>query len=349
MLHFEERQQKEKENLEQLRKRTDRTKQEINERAKKEQERLDQMEKNTKEREFDLFKSSIMNQELQHEKDKLNNRYRKETADHILQLQEERALNDFKINKVENPYHFQFEVVEKLTAPTGELLAVYPDYRVYENKDERIRYIGLVENEWEQAYIRVVRNNKEHDVQLKAGEYANGIGVKTVLNSLETEHLIVEAGGVVLHASYIIHNGKAILFTAPSGTGKSTQAQLWEKHRQAQIINGDRAVVRVGDGQCMACGLPYSGSSHYCRNESAQLEAIVYLGQALKTDIKRLSGAIAFRKVWEGCSIAAWNREDTEKAINIVQTIVENIPVYQLECTPDISAVTALEKELYCL
>lgn len=137
----------------------------------------------------------------------------------------------------------------------------------------------------------------------------------------------------------------AILFTAPSGTGKSTQAELWKKYRNAEIINGDRAAVCVKEGKLTAEGIPFSGSSSYCSNRSVPLSAIVYLSQASETTIQILRGAEAFFKLWEGISVNSWVKEDVEHVSNVVQKVAEEIPVYHLSCTPDETAVTVLEEE----
>ena len=151
---------------------------------------------------------------------------------------------------------------------------------------------------------------------------------------------------MILHASFIEHNGKAVLFTAPSGTGKSTQADLWVKHRGTEIINGDRAVIRLIDGKAYACGIPFAGSSSYCKNATLPLAAIVYLGQAPETSIERMTPVAAFRKIWEECTVNIWDADDVELATNIVLDIIIQTPLYYLPCTPDESAILALENEL---
>ena len=58
---------------------------------------------------------------------------------------------------------------------------------------------------------------------------------------LGLETLLLKYDGLLLHSSFIRWRGEGILFSAPSGTGKSTQADLWVKYEDAEILNGDRA------------------------------------------------------------------------------------------------------------
>lgn len=272
-----------------------------------------------------------------------------EVAAHIPEqwmYSEDRMLSPFRVTEVTDPHDFYYEIVESLTPPAGELLASLPDYLVYEDREAQVRYIGAVQQGWEHAYIRAAHRGKEHLVQLKAGVYTQGTSAKTVLNTIQAEHLVAQVGGFVFHCSYIEREGKAILFTAPSGTGKSTQADLWETLRGIEIINGDRAVVRVTESGAFAAGIPFAGSSQICKNRTLPLEAIVYLGQAPQTTIRPLRGVEAFRRVWEGVSVNVWDKEDVTKVMDTVQQIVQSVPVFYLPCTPDESAVVALEQML---
>ncbi len=65
--------------------------------------------------------------------------------------------------------------------------------------------------------------------------------------------------GFLLHASAVSYNGKAYLFSAPSGTGKSTHASYWQNELGAAIINDDKPAIRLIDGVFYACGTPFSG------------------------------------------------------------------------------------------
>ena len=264
-----------------------------------------------------------------------------------LMYKDDRYLAPFAVDRVENPHIFTFELTDTITPPTGELVTAKPSFCVYDENGSETRYIGSVETGWQNAYMRVYHNGKNHTVQIKKDQYTSaGIGTSTVLSALAAEHLAVQTGGVVFHCSYIEKDGKAILFTAPSETGKSTQADLWHNLRDADIVNGDRAVIRVIDGRLYAAGVPFAGSSVYCNNRTVPLCVIVYLGQAPQTTIRKLRGYEAFAKVWEGISVNTWNKEDMEKASAIVKQVAEKIPVFYMPCTPDESAVIAVEKAL---
>ena len=93
-------------------------------------------------------------------------------------------------------------------------------------------------------------------------------------------------------------------------------------------------------------GVPFSGSSGICENVTLPLQAIVCLSQARETTIAPLTGIRAFRNIWEGCSVNLWNSVDVANATQTLLEIIRQVPVYQLSCTPDESAVLALEEKI---
>lgn len=259
---------------------------------------------------------------------------------------DEARLGPFAVETVTEPHVFRFAVREALDPPAGECIAAEPTFQLFSDGPRRIRYVGSVQHSLRGAYIRACHEGRRHDVQVLADKISERFGVKTVLNAIEAEHLIARAGGFVFHCSYIEWQGRAILFTAPSATGKSTQAELWHRLRSAEIINGDRAAVRVAGGEILAEGIPFAGSSDYCSNRSLPLAAVVYLGQAPVTSIRRMRGFEAFARVWEGCSVNTWDKEDVSMVSAAVEKLAASVPVYHLTCTPDESAVLALENVL---
>ena len=167
------------------------------------------------------------------------------------------------------------------------------------------------------------------------------------LELLAMEKYLLQENALVLHSSYIICEGKALLFSAPSGTGKSTQARLWEQYKNAKVINGDRSVLKCTEKGIYACGLPFCGSSQINWNESAPLVGIVLLEQAPKNEIERCSAAQATKKLFSECSVNYWNQEFVNQTFEVIEKIVGNVPVYKLKCDISKEAVEAVYREVF--
>ena len=119
-----------------------------------------------------------------------------------------------------------------------------------------------------------------------AERYRTGASVRAVLEAAGLFDIFADAGMLVLHSAYIVTPaGEAILFSGPSGIGKSTQAALWERFAGARTVNGDRALVRPVERT--VGGVFYAGTSGICQNVTAPLRAVVLLGQAAENRVVR--------------------------------------------------------------
>lgn len=151
---------------------------------------------------------------------------------------------------------------------------------------------------------------------------------------------------IVLHSAAVRTEKGVIAFTAPSGMGKSTQAQLWATHRGAEIVNGDKNALGLEKGVVMAYGLPFCGTSSICKPYQLPLRAIVLLEQASENTVVRQKGARAVISVLRNCMGHRVVREASNKLLEQVTALLEMVPVYHLACTPDVRAVQALEHAL---
>lgn len=238
------------------------------------------------------------------------------------------------------------DLTDEMPAPEGKLIFSDPGRLVFEDDGVTTSWIGPVQRSYADAHIWVRREKNTSTALFARRVMGDRISIRSVLNALEPEHLAVERGGFILHGSCICHNGKAIVFTAPSGTGKSTQAELWRIHRGAAVINGDRIMLRSGLCGWEAVGIPFCGSSGIRENRVLPLAAVISLSQAPITSIATLTGAKAFRRIWEGCTLQTWNRQDVDRCARYVEALLGSVPVLHLACTPDVSAVEALEAAL---
>ena len=194
------------------------------------------------------------------------------------------------------------------------------------------------------VYAVCIEENGERVNTWVSSGAANLLQLETIFVSLlAPEKLLIGEGEIILHSAYMLKDGKAVLFSAPSGTGKSTQAELWEAYRGTRQVNGDRSLlVKEADGW-YACGWPICGSSGICSNEAYPIQAIVMLQQARENKIKRLGIAAAVRKIVSQVTINMWNAEFQMQAIDLIQDLVMEIPVLELECDISEEAVSCLE------
>lgn len=169
----------------------------------------------------------------------------------------------------------------------------------------------------------------------------------TFFMHIPLEQILAERKAFILHSSAIEYNGEGILFTAPSGTGKTTHANLWVEHEGAEIINGDRTGIRCIDGKWIASGLPYDGSSRKFNPNIFPLKAIVVIRQGKENVIEPLRPAEAFRWILSETALYYWEKESADIVLEAIRNLVTEIPCYILHCRPDKEAVETVKKALF--
>lgn len=167
-----------------------------------------------------------------------------------------------------------------------------------------------------------------------------------LIDLISLESLLLDYHGMIVHSSFIRWRDKGLIFSAPSGTGKSTQASLWMKYEQVECLNGDRAGLRKVKGNWIAYGLPYAGSSGIYRNEAVPLGAIIVLKQSKENNLSRMKPSDAFRAIYPETLIHQWDAAFVNTAADYITELVTDIPVYLLSCRPDREAVSVLRDEL---
>lgn len=232
--------------------------------------------------------------------------------------------------------------------PTGaDTLREDPEEVVYRNGSEICRACRASPGKPPFSLLRYnLQAPQTAQLRIPEQEWYWAAGPNWLWHNMALPQLLPHFGALVLHGSFIKVGGKAIIFTAPSGTGKSTQAALWEKHRGAVICNGDKTGLRVKDGVLRAYGLPFCGTSGICCNTSLPAAAIVHLSQAPENTVARLSTIQAIQSVMQNVYADRCVPEEWQQVMNLVLDVVSAVPVYHLACTPDERAVAALEQAL---
>lgn len=172
------------------------------------------------------------------------------------------------------------------------------------------------------------------------------LSLGNLLRFLPIREFLLRFGTLFLHASQVVFQGRGILFTAPSGTGKTTQAKLWRQHRGAEILCNDRTLTRNVDGVWRTYGYPIDGSEPVRSNRVNFLGAVVLLKQGSENRVERLGPSKALPLLMRQVVIDCWSGEARTAAMELLITLMEDIPVYLLTCTPEEQAVETLEAKL---
>ena len=243
-------------------------------------------------------------------------------------------------------YTYHIREVHSLPIVSGKQIARRPDMEVIQDGNGEARLIGIKGNpEYYACYQERSSGKADIWVTKLVREFMPSDTVYSSLFALDRR--MIEHGGLILHCAYIGHQGKGILFSAPSGVGKSTQAALWEKYRNSVIVNGDRALLRKEEGKWLACGWPVCGSSGICKRMDVSIHAIVMLRQGKRNRVMRLSPIEAFRQLYPQVTVNQWNPEFVQAAMKGIEDLIMQIPVWQLTCDISEEAVQCLESVLF--
>ncbi len=146
-------------------------------------------------------------------------------------------------------------------------------------------------------------------------------------------------GGFLMHGALIEYEGRGYIFSAKSGTGKSTHIRLWQKAfgDAVSVVNGDKPIVRYVNGEFIAYGTPWCGKEGLGKNGNVTLSAICFLERAEKNTISSLSASDAVSRIFSQLLIPT-NVEDFDKLSTLLDKMLLSVPCYLLGCNMEIEA-----------
>ncbi len=150
---------------------------------------------------------------------------------------------------------------------------------------------------------------------------------------------LLKFNGILLHSSCVVLDGYAYLFSAPSGTGKSTHTQRWlSVFKSAKILNDDKPAIIVKDNICYACGTPFSGKTNLNLNEIYPIKGIAFLERSKDNWIVEMPQS---KKVFSilNQTLRPDEIEFMDNAINVIGNIVNTVKIYKFGCNISDEAV----------
>ena len=101
--------------------------------------------------------------------------------------------------------------------------------------------------------------------------------------------VLMQRGFLLMHGAVVEKDGEAYIFTAPSGTGKSTRLRFWmELFPDSTIVNGDKPLIRVTGSRAVACGTPWAGKEGWSSNIQVPIRAIYLLERAEEDSVSKI-------------------------------------------------------------
>lgn len=157
---------------------------------------------------------------------------------------------------------------------------------------------------------------------------------------------LLSHGGIMLHSSCVEKDGRAYLFSARSGTGKSTHTHLWlKKFPNARIINDDKPALICEDGIWYACGTPFSGKTDENINEKIPVRAVVFLHRSKINEVKKIAPAAAVPLFLEQ-TINPKRRDLAENMLENLDALLSSVPTLSLGCNTDTDAAETAYNEI---
>lgn len=152
----------------------------------------------------------------------------------------------------------------------------------------------------------------------------------------------------LMHAAVVAVDGVAYIFTAPSGTGKTTHTMLWKKHfgDRAVIVNGDKPLIRLQDGKVYVCSTPWKGKEELGLGPGAMFPVggICIIEQNPENHIRRISVSEASRHIFRQVHLSRNNEETFTRFWRLLDQMMTSADFYLLQCNrePEASRLSYL-------
>lgn len=193
--------------------------------------------------------------------------------------------------------------------------------------------------DYAEAEICVLANRQHPTLTLTDFEY--------MFTGLVFSDRLTYLNGMILHGSSLAFDGNGLVFSAPSGTGKSTHAALWRRQYGERVcmINDDKPAIRFDvAGTPVIYGTPWSGKTDLNTNTAAPLRALVFLERQSQNTIRQLSATESLLYIGRELALPYHDTALGEQLWDTAARLVQAVPVFMLGCTISSEAVELVRR-----
>lgn len=192
----------------------------------------------------------------------------------------------------------------------------------------------------------IVRCNPERVLQLQP-EYETLEAAEYMATGTYFARQALKFDGFQLHSSAVMLDGKAYLFSAPSGTGKSTHTEKWCRLFGAKLLNDDKPILRRQPEGWIAYGSPWSGKHDLSVPEAVPLGGIAFLCRGQENSIYRMDAAEAVPMLISQ-ALRYLRQEEMILQLDLLDRLLKEAPVWKLTCRNDDEAAYVSHEAMRC-
>ena len=145
--------------------------------------------------------------------------------------------------------------------------------------------------------------------------------------------LMMDYNAFLMHAAVINIDGQGVVFTAESGTGKTTRVLLWKKAfgKRMQVVNGDKPILRFVNDGLFACGTPWRGKEHLGENTSVPMKAVCFLERGEEVSLRRMDAKEISQRLFKQVLVPS-NPKLMGIFMNLMERFIREVPFYLYTC-----------------
>jgi len=152
-------------------------------------------------------------------------------------------------------------------------------------------------------------------------------------------HLLLDRGGLIIHAAAVQSKNSVYLFPGPAGSGKSTWSRMISHLPDVMVLAEDKVVLRKNENIFMVFGTPWNPSPESRVANGGRLESIFFLQPSSRNRITELSLTDSFRRLLQSSFLPFSYEKDLSPALSLIEDLVRGIPARLFEFKPNVSAV----------
>ena len=141
-----------------------------------------------------------------------------------------------------------------------------------------------------------------------------------------------EYDAFIFHGAVIEYEGRAYLFTAKSGVGKTTHIRLWREcfGDSVSVLNGDKPVIRIINGVAYVSGTPWRGKEGYGKPGFMPLSGIAFLERGMENEAFPVKADDVIMKFATQAYIP--RTESAAKTLSLFNKVLSSVPLIALKC-----------------